>query len=58
MCSLCKLSCAVLHDISEFELHTAEGAGFLGVENEMENSVENAVFEGLREGRNKHDRSV
>jgi hypothetical protein len=37
----------VLHDISEFELHTAEGAGFLRVENEMENPVEKAVFEGL-----------
>lgn len=47
MCSLCKLSCAVLYGISEFELHTAEGAGFLGVENEMENSVEKAVSEGL-----------
>ena len=58
MYSISKLSRAVLHDISEFELHTAEGAGFPGVEIEMENSVEEAVFEGLREGRNKHDRPV
>ena len=47
ICSVGKLSFAVYHDICWIEFHPAESAGLFRVENEMENSVKNAISDGL-----------